>query len=103
VQFSTLYLTNRFVPGQLPPEEPLNQWVPLVEFQFDTPLDGGYGRKTAGTINPGVSYVFGKYQLSIEGIVPVNRAGGTGLGIRAGVILFIDDVIPSLFGKPVFQ
>ena len=71
--------------------------------RFDTPLDGGYGRKTAGTINPGVAYVFDKYQLSIEAIVPVNRAGGTGLGVRAGVILFIDDLIPSLFGKPVFH
>jgi hypothetical protein len=36
VKFSTLYLTNRFTPGKLPKEEPLNQFVPLVEFAFDS-------------------------------------------------------------------
>src|SRR5215468_2034436 len=35
LEFSTLYLTNRFTPGKLPKEEPLNQFVPLVEFSFD--------------------------------------------------------------------
>ena len=103
MQFSTLYLTGRFTPGQLPAAEPLNQWVPLVEFQADTPLGGGYGRRTAATMNPGISYVFDTYQLSIEAIVPLNRAGGFGVGIRAGVIFFIDDLVPSLFGKPVFR
>ena len=32
LEFSTLYLTRRFTPGKLPKEEPLNQFVPLVEF-----------------------------------------------------------------------
>src|SRR4029077_12428456 len=36
VEFSTLYLTNRFTPGKLPKQEPLNQFVPLVEFAFDS-------------------------------------------------------------------
>ena len=32
LEFSTLYLTSRFTPGKLPKEEPLNQFVPLIEF-----------------------------------------------------------------------
>jgi hypothetical protein len=31
------------------------------------------------------------------------RAGGSGVGIRAGVIFLIDDLVPSLFGKPIFR
>jgi hypothetical protein len=48
VEFSTLYLTNRFTPGRLPKEEPLNQFVPLVEFAFDS----AQGDKTFATMEP---------------------------------------------------
>jgi hypothetical protein len=102
LEFSTLYLTDRFT-GKPPTEEPLNQWVPMVEFEFDTPLDGGYGKKTAATMNPGIAYVFQTYQLSIEAIVPLNRRGGSSMGVRAGAVFFLDDLIPSLFGKPIFR
>jgi hypothetical protein len=51
LEYSTLYLTDRFTGGP-PKEEPLNQFVPLVEFAFDTPIGHGFGRKTAGTANP---------------------------------------------------
>jgi len=61
LEFSTLYLTDRFT-GKPPTEEPLYQWVPMVEFQFDTPLGGGYGTQTAATMNPGLAYVFPTYQ-----------------------------------------
>jgi hypothetical protein len=47
IQYSTLYLTSRFDGGP-PKEEPLNQWVPLVEFRFDSPR----GQVTAATANP---------------------------------------------------
>ena len=51
IQYSTLYLTSRFNGGP-PKDEPLNQWVPLVEFRFDSP----HGQYTAATINPGFAY-----------------------------------------------
>ena len=50
IEYSTLYLTSRFTPGQLPKEEPLHQFVPLVEFAFDSPI----GERTAATMNPEV-------------------------------------------------
>jgi hypothetical protein len=99
VEFSTLYLTSRFTPGKLPKEEPLNQFVPLVEFSFDSPR----GQKTAATMNPGLSYVAVTWQVAAEAIVPLNREAGRSVGARAQLLLFLDDLIPSLFGKPLLS
>ena len=97
LEYSTLYLTDRFTPGQLPKEEPLHQLVPLVEFAFDSL----WGQRTAATANPGLSYVEDVWHLSAEAIVPLNAQGGHGLGIRTQLLLFLDDLAPSLFGKPL--
>jgi hypothetical protein len=75
LEYSTLYLTNRFTGGP-PKQEPLNQLVPLVEFAFDSPM----GQKTAVTANPGLSYVAVAWQLAGEAILPLNREGGHGVG-----------------------
>jgi hypothetical protein len=96
IQYSTLYLTSRFDGGP-PKEEPLNQWVPLIEFSFDSPR----GQATAATANPGFAYVAVKWQVSAEAILPLNHAGGTGPGFRAQLLFFLDDIAPSLFGKPL--
>ena len=99
LEFSTLYLTNRFTPGKLPKKEPLNQLVPLIEFSFDSPR----GEKTKATMNPGLSYVAVTWQLAAEAIVPLNTEGGSRIGARAQLLLFLDDLIPSLFGKPLLS
>jgi hypothetical protein len=98
IQYSTLYLTSRFTGGP-PKAEPLNQLVPLVEFSFDSPR----GQYTAATINPGFAYVAVTWQIAAEAIVPLNRAGGDGVGFRAQLPLFLDDLLPSLFGKPLLS
>jgi hypothetical protein len=99
VEFSTLYLTSRFTPGKLPKEEPLNQLVPLVEFSFDS----AQGSKTFATMNPGLSYVAVTWQIAAEAIVPLNSTAGHSLGVRAQLLLFLDDLIPSVFGKPLLD
>jgi len=96
IQYSTLYLTKRFDGGP-PRDEPLNQLVPLIEFRFDSPR----GQTTVATANPGFAYVAVTWQVAAEAIIPLNRAGGTGLGFRAQLLLFLDDLAPSLFGKPL--
>jgi hypothetical protein len=96
LQFSTLYLTDRFDGGP-PAREPANQWVPLVEFKFDS----ANGLKTVATANPGVAYVDGTWQLAAEMILPMNHASGNGPGFRAQLLLFLDDLMPSVFGKPL--
>ncbi len=40
---------------------------------------------------------------SAEAIIPLNRLGGTGPGFRAQLLLFLDDLVPSLFGKPLLK
>jgi hypothetical protein len=96
IQYSTLYLTNRFNGGP-PKDEPLNQFVPLVEFKFDSPR----GQQTIATANPGFAYVAVTWQVAAEAIIPLNRAGGNGLGFRTQLLFFLDDLIPSLFGQPL--
>ena len=98
LQYSTFYLTSRYTPGKLPKNEPLYQFIPLVEFAFDSPL----GEKTAATMNPGLAYVGGAWQLAAEAIVPLNSEGGRTIGVRAHLFLFLDDLMPALFVKPVF-
>jgi hypothetical protein len=73
--------------------------VPLVEFSFDSPL----GQTTAATVNPGFAYVAVTWQIAAELIVPLNREGGGGTGFRAQLLLFLDDLLPSLFGKPLLS
>jgi hypothetical protein len=94
VEFSTLYLTSRFNGGP-PKEEPLNQLVPLVEFA----IDSSSGTKSIATMNPGLSYVAVTWQIAVEAIVPLNSAAGR--GGRMQLLLFLDDLAPSLFGKPL--
>jgi hypothetical protein len=98
VEFSTLYVTNRFTGGP-PKDEPLNQLVPLVEFAIDNPS----GQKSIATVNPGFSYVAVTWQLAVEAIAPLNNASGHGVGGRAQLLLFLDDLAPALFGKPLLS
>jgi hypothetical protein len=98
VEFSTLYLTSRFTGGP-PKEEPLNQLVPLVEFAFDS----SRGTKSIATMNPGLSYVAVTWQIAVEAIVPLNTASGHNIGARTQLLLFLDDLAPSLFGKPLLS
>ena len=97
IQYSPLYLTDRFTPGRLPKEEPVNQLVPLVEFAFDSPR----GEKTAATMNPGLAYVATSWQFAAEALVPLNREAGHGVGVRAQLLIFLDEFAPKLFGKPL--
>jgi hypothetical protein len=99
IQYSTFYLTDRFRQGKLPKAEPLGQFIPLVEFAFDTPR----GEKTAATINPGLAYVGDSWQVAAEAIIPLNSEGGRALGARAHLFLFLDDLFPVVFGKPLLE
>jgi hypothetical protein len=98
VEFSTLYLTSRFTGGP-PKQEPLNQLVPLVEFAVDSRSGG----KSIATMNPGLSYVAVTWQIAVEAIVPLNNVSGHGIGGRTQLLLFLDDLAPALFGKPLLS
>jgi hypothetical protein len=97
VQYSAYYLTPRFTGGP-PKQEPLNQFVPLVEFAFDSPRG-----ETIANMSPGIAYAGTTWQFAVEAVVPLNAASGHGVGVRAQLLLFLDDLAPSLFGKPLLS
>ena len=99
IQYSTFYLTSRFRPGKLPQAEPLHQFIPLIEFAFDTLR----GEKTAATMNPGLAYVGDTWQVAAEAIIPLNSEGGRTIGARAHLFLFLDELFPAVFGKPLLS
>jgi hypothetical protein len=98
LQYSTLYLTDRFT-GQPPKEEPLKQFVPLVEFAFNTTR----GHGTTAVMTPALSYVAVVWQFSVGASIPLNTQTGKHPGVQAQLLFFLDDLIPSLFSKPVFH
>jgi hypothetical protein len=61
------------------------------------------GKQTLATLNPGLSYVATTWQIAVEAIVPLNRESGRGIGARTQLLLFLDDLAPSLFGKPLLS
>jgi hypothetical protein len=54
-------------------------------------------------MNPGFAYVAVTWQIAAEAVVPLNRAGGDGIVFRAQLLFFLDDLLPSLFGKPLLS
>ena len=98
IQYSTYYLTPRFTGGP-PKQEPVNQFVPLVEFAFDSPR----GQQTLANIDPGIAYTATTWQFAVEAVLPLNAASGHGMGVRAQLLLFLDDLAPSVFGKPLLS
>jgi len=102
LQYSMPYLKSNVVDLELP--EFLNHLVPIVEFQFQTPVanykNSGIG--TTGTVSPGVIWVGRSFQVGLEAIIPVNRASGTGVGVIAQMHFYLDDLFPTGIGKPIF-
>ena len=54
-------------------------------------------------MNPGLAYVADTWQVAAEAVVPLNSEGGRRIGMRAHLFLFLDDLIPAVFGKPLFE
>lgn len=80
---------------------PFDRMIPLVEFEFSTPFNRG-GGPTTGTVNPGVLWAGKSLQIGVEAILPVNDDSGRGVGVRAQLHFFIDDLFPRTLGKPIF-
>ena len=79
-----------------------NRLIPLVEWNLETQLANfDCQERTTGTVNPGVIYVANKYQLSVEAIIPVNRASGDDVGVIGQLHLYLDDMFPKSFGRPL--
>jgi len=102
LQYSMPYLKSNVVDLGLP--DFFNHLIPVVEFQFQTPVANyhGSGIGTTGTVTPGVIWIGRYFQIGLEAIIPVNRASGTGVGVLAQLHIYLDDLFPNSIGKPIF-
>jgi hypothetical protein len=101
LQYSLPYLKSEVKDLQLP--DFFNHLIPIVEAQLFTPAANNFGNPstTTGTINPGVIYVGGTYQIGLEAIIPVNGASGNGVGVMGQFHLYLDDMFPKSIGQPL--
>jgi hypothetical protein len=80
----------------------MTRLVPLVEFAVETPVGRAYGAGTIATAAPGVAWIGEYCQVTAEALLPLNSRTGRGVGVIAQVHLFLDEIAPALFGKPLF-
>ncbi|HEY1788468.1 MAG TPA: hypothetical protein VGJ73_09950 [Verrucomicrobiae bacterium] len=98
VEYSLLYLQEQVKDVGLP--APFKTMVPLVEFTMTSPVNRG-GGETTGTVNPGILYENPHFQIGAEALIPVNSASGHDVGFIIQFELFIDDIWPKVFGRPI--
>jgi len=80
---------------------PLNRLIPLVEFNFETRVNGS-GRTTEARVTPGLVYQGKLAQVGVAGQFPLNRTTDQELdpSILFIVDLFYDDLFPALTWTP---
>jgi hypothetical protein len=99
LEYSLPYLEQHVKDTGLP--HPFRDMIPLVEFSMETPLNRG-GGWTTGTINPGVLWESRYCQIGAEAVIPINKQTGPNVGVVFNVQIFIDDLLPKVFGHPIF-
>ena len=100
VEYSLPYLQAEVRDIGLP--KPFSQLIPLTEFSLSTQENRDGRGETTGTINPGVLYESTYFQLGAEALIPINHDSGAHVGAVVQVWIFIDDLFPKVFGRPVF-
>ncbi|HEY1735973.1 MAG TPA: hypothetical protein VGG12_04950 [Methylovirgula sp.] len=105
LQYSLLY-ENSYV-QQLP--EAFSKLVPAVEGIFSTPISntgpsmpGQWVHETTGVVGPSLYYIGQYFEVGVMAQVPVNEASGRHIGALAVVDFFLDDIEPTVIGKPIF-
>jgi hypothetical protein len=101
LQYSMPYLKSSVIDLGLP--EFINHLIPIVEAQFTTPVanNSGLSYVTTGTIQPGVIWVGNYFQVGVEAIIPVNAQSGHAIGVVGQLHLYLDDMFPTTFGRPL--
>jgi hypothetical protein len=101
LQYSLPYLKSEVVDLQLP--DFFNHLIPIVEASFSTPVANNLGNSytTTGSVNPGVIWVGGYFQVGLEAVIPVNRESGSGIGVLGQLHLYLDDIFPTTVGQPL--
>ena len=98
VQYSIPYLQSFVKDVGL--SEPFSHVIPVLELALEKPFDRGAGPWT-GTVNPGFLWAGRYLQRGLEAVIPANSATGGGKGVLLQLHLFLDDLSPRGFGKPL--
>ena len=81
---------------------PFNRLIPLVELNFQTPIDRGQQGLTTGVICPGIIWAGSYFQIGFEALIPANSRTGHNVGAIAQLHFYLDDMFPHTIGKPLF-
>jgi hypothetical protein len=99
IEYSIPYLQTFIKDVGIP--APFNRIIPLVEVSASSCIDRACSG-TTGTINPGVIWVGDYVQFGLEATIPFNNATGNDVGVLAQFHIYVDDVAPKTFGRPLF-
>jgi hypothetical protein len=102
LQYSMPYLKSAVVDLDLP--DFVNHLIPLVEVALQTPVSNTFTSSTVttGTVNPGLIWVGQTMQIGVEAMIPINRQSGSGVGVIGQLHFFLDDIAPTIIGRPIF-
>lgn len=101
IQYSIPYLQSQVEDVGI--GAPFNRMIPIVEFPFSNPVEWTGEGQISGSINPGVLWAGQTIQIGIEAVIPVNQRTARGPGLIAQLHFYMDDLFPSVFGKPVSE
>lgn len=100
IEYSMPYLKSAVRDYGLPAF--VNHLIPTVEIPMSVGLDNG-DHDFAGTVNPGVIYIADTWQFGLEAVMPLNTNNGQhGVGVIGQFHVFLDDLLPAIFGQPIF-
>jgi hypothetical protein len=108
IEYSLEYLEHQVRDVGL--RAPFDRMVPLVEITSATPFNrstvmgvtNNTGNATTGIIAPGVIWSGQYYQIGVEAILPYGEGQGHGVGGVVQFHVYLDDLFPNSFGRPIF-
>ena len=99
LQYDLAYM-NKNTPYRAP--APFDHLTPLVEFIFETPVNGD-DRSTTGTVNPGIAWRNDDgIELAAEAIIPLNGQTGNTIGGIAQFRMPLE-IISAALDQPLFK
>jgi len=101
IQYSIPYLQANVRDVGL--EAPFNRLVPVLEFNFEMPTNGPDRNRVTGKVLPGLIWTSKYGQVGVAAIIPINSRTGDNVGVIAQLHFYLDDIAPSVFGKPLFR
>ena len=99
IEYNMQYLKSSVKDYDLPPF--INHLVPVVEIPMTLGVDNG-NHSFGGTVNPGLIYLGNTWQFGVEAMIPLSTATQDGTGVIGQFHVFLDDLMPTLFSKPIF-